>query len=68
MNKRIIYPNGNGGVAIVVPAPNLEITIEELAAQVVPKGVEYQIVDVTDIPADRTFRDAWTYEQPTEGV
>lgn len=68
MNKRIIYPNGNGGVAIVVPAPNLEITIEELATQVVPKGVEYQIVDVADIPEDRTFRDAWTYEQPTQGV
>lgn len=68
MNKRIIYPNGSGGVAIVVPSPNFDGTIEALAAQVVPADTPYQIVDVSDIPEDRTFRDAWTYEQPTEGV
>jgi hypothetical protein len=40
-----------------------EHTIEELAAKVVPAGKPYQIVDVSDIPTDRTFRDAWEYTE-----
>jgi hypothetical protein len=63
MTKRIIYPKDDGGVAVIVPAPEyLEThTIEELAAKDVPAGKEYKIVDVEDIPTDRTFRNAWEY-------
>jgi len=63
MNKRIIYPKDDGGVAVIVPAPEyLEThTIEELAAKDVPAGKEYKIVNVEDIPSDRTFRNAWEY-------
>ncbi len=62
--KRIIYPTDDGGVAIVIPTPEaLEImTIEEIAAKDVPEGKPYKIVDVADIPTDRTFRNAWVYE------
>jgi hypothetical protein len=65
MNQRIIYPNDDGGVSIIVPAPEyLEThTIEELAAKDVPEGKPFQIVDVADIPTDRTFRDAWEYQE-----
>ena len=62
-NQRIIYPNDEGGVAIVVPAPDNGLTMEQLAAKVVPAGKAYQIVDVADIPSDRTFRNAWTFEE-----
>lgn len=63
--KRIIYKTEDGGVAIVIPAPEyLEThTIEELVEKDVPAGVEYKIVDVSDIPEDRTFRDAWEYAE-----
>jgi len=63
MNQRIIYPTDDGGVAIVIPAPEaLEtMTIEEIAAKDVPAGKPYQIVDVSEIPSDRTFRGAWTW-------
>ena len=60
MNKRIIYPTDDGGVAIIVPAP-CGLTIEEIAAKDVPAGKPYKIVDVADIPTDRTFRSAWEY-------
>jgi len=52
MNQRIIYPNDDGGVAILIPAPEYlaEHTMEELAAKDVPAGKPYKIVDVTDIP------------------
>jgi hypothetical protein len=61
--KRIIYPKDDGGVVIVIPTPEaLEtMTIEEIAAKDVPSGKEFKIVDTTDIPTDRTFRDAWEY-------
>jgi hypothetical protein len=63
MNQRIIYPTDEGGVAIVIPSPEaLEtMTIEEIAAKDVPVGKAYKIVDVADIPSDRTFRNAWEY-------
>ena len=60
MNERIIYPTDDG-VAIIVPAPECGLTIEEIAAKDVPAGVEFKIVDVSDIPEDRTFRNAWEY-------
>jgi hypothetical protein len=104
MNKRIIYPTDDGGVAIVIPAPEARkqvlvseavtktVTVpatedvseheqtniitpavyrdetdeefaEWIAAKDVPAGKPFQIVDVSDIPEDRTFRDAWEFAQ-----
>ena len=60
--KRIIYPTPDGGVAVIVPAPECGLSIEEIAAKDVPEGVEYKIIDVSDIPEDRTFRNAWEYQ------
>lgn len=61
MNHRIIYPTDEGGVAVIVPAPECGLTIEEIAAKDVPAGKPFKIVDAADIPTDRTFRDAWEY-------
>ena len=57
MNQRIIYQNAEGGVTILIPSG--EIAIEEVARKDVPAGVPYKIVNVADIPEDRTFRGAW---------
>jgi hypothetical protein len=62
MDKRIIYPTDDGGVAIVVPAAECGLTIQQIAAKDVPAGKPYKIVDVADVPSDRTFRNAWEYE------
>jgi hypothetical protein len=61
MNQRIIYPTDDGGVAVIVPAPECGLTIEQIASKNVPAGKPYKIVDVSDIPSDRTFRNAWEY-------
>ena len=65
MTQIIIYPNDNGGVSILIPTPEYlaEHTIEELAAKDVPAGKPFKIVATEDIPADRTFRDAWEYQE-----
>jgi len=61
MTQLIIYPNDNGGVAIIIPA-DCGLTIEQIADKDVPAGKPYKIVDVADIPTDRTFRNAWEYQ------
>ena len=61
MTKRIIYPTDEGGVAVIVPAPECGLTIEEIAAKDVPAGKEFKIIDTADVPSDRTFRNAWEY-------
>lgn len=60
-DKRIIYPTPEGGVAIIVPAPDCGLTIEEIARKDVPAGADFRIVDAADIPDDRTFRNAWEF-------
>ena len=57
MNQRIIYKTDEGGVAVIVPAVSVELALKD-----VPEGVAYEIVDVADIPSDRTFRNAWSIE------
>ena len=63
MNSRIIYPTDDGGVAVIVPAPECGLTIEEIAAKDVPAGKEFKIIDTADLPTDRTFRNAWEYTE-----
>lgn len=64
MTQRIIYPTLDGGVAVIIPAPEAlqTMTIEEIAAKDVPRGQPFKIVATSDIPTDRTFRDAWEYQ------
>jgi|TARA_B110000285_G_C14591948_1_gene366798 hypothetical protein len=57
MNKRIVYTQDDGSVAIVVPAVSVELALKD-----VPTGAEYHIVEDSEIPTDRTFRDAWIWE------
>lgn len=65
MTQRIIYQTDDGGVAIIIPSPEYlaDHTIEELAAKDVPAGKPFKIVDAIDIPSDRTFRNAWEYQE-----
>ena len=69
MDKRIIYKNTDGKIAIIIPA-DCGLTIEQIAKKDVPTGLKYKIVDVSEISSDRTFRDAWTIDEAelTDGV
>jgi|TARA_R100001460_G_C3475822_1_gene167719 ribosomal protein S12 len=69
MNKRIIYKNTDGTIAIIIPT-DCGLTIEQIAQKDVPTGLNYKIVDVSEISSDMTFRDAWTIDDAelTDGV
>jgi hypothetical protein len=64
MNQRIIYPTDDGGVAVIIPVEfeQCGLTVQQIAAKDVPQGKPYKIVDVSEIPSDRTFRSAWEYQ------
>ena len=74
---RIIYKQDNGIVAIISLAPN-EInpvtgktyTVDEIAAKDVPTGKKYKKIEDSDVPTDRSFRDAWIVDEEdlTDGV
>jgi hypothetical protein len=81
MEKRIIYKwseidpitgTATEGVAVIIPArfEDCGLTVEEIAAKDVPTGLPYKIVDVADIPTDRSQRAAWIVDEAdlTDGV
>ena len=63
MGKRIIYPNETG-IAVIIPTG--ELSLEETALKDVPSGVKYKIIDSTDLPQDRDFRNAWEFDFTTD--
>ena len=69
-NTRIIYKQTNGTIAILTPASNCGRTLEEIAKKDVPTGLPYKIVNLSDLPNDRTFRNAWEISDAelTDGV
>jgi len=70
--KRIIYKNPDNSVSVIVPSDEALslMTIEQIATKDVPAGKPYKIVDASEVPSDRTWRNAWTIdeEELTDGV
>ena len=60
--KKIIYPQETG---IAVITPTGELSLEETALKDVPTGVKYKIIDASDLPEDRDFRNAWEFDFTT---
>ena len=62
MNPVIIYKQDNGVVAVIRPtAEALALYgVEAIAQKDVPAGTPYKIIDVSELPADRSQRNAWT--------
>lgn len=64
---KIIYKNEFGGVSILHPTDEALsfMSIDEIARKDVPTGLAYKIVEDSEVPTDRTFRDAWTVGEAT---
>ena len=72
MNQVIIYKQDSGVVAIVRPTEEAIALygIEAIAQKDVPAGKPYKIINASEIPADRSQRNAWTVDDGdlTDGV
>lgn len=68
--KRIVFKNNDGTCGIIVPSDDSidDDGLKKLAEKDVPKGLEWRIVSVKNIPSDRTFRNAWTDDNATNTV
>jgi hypothetical protein len=53
----IIFTNDNGGVSTCIPTG--EISIDAVLTKDVPAGRGARIVNLTDLPRDNDFYDAW---------
>ena len=62
-DSRFIYTNDDGSISIVIPADNCNLTLEEIKAKDCPSGKTVYTVDKSEIPTDRSFRNAWTYTE-----
>ena len=62
-DTRFIYANDDGGISIVVPADNTDLTLEQIRDKDCPTGKTVYTVNKSAIPTDRSFRDAWTYTE-----
>ena len=70
--NRIIYKQDNGVVAVIIPTPEAleQHSIQAIAIKDVPAGKPFKLLDVADIPSDRTDREAWTVDDAdlTDGI
>jgi len=62
--NRIVYKQDNGAVSVIVPSESaLAIYgIHAIAKKDVPHGKPYKIIDVSEIPTDRSQRNLWTVD------
>ena len=57
---RILYGDDDGSMSFIVPAPNCDIPINEIARKDVPPGKDFWIVEDNELPdPEDEFRDAW---------
>ena len=57
--KVIVYTRPDGGLSIVTPASECGLSLDHIAKKDVPPNVDYWVVPQSDIPSDRSGRDAW---------
>ena len=67
---KIIFKTEEGTVSVICPSKEWTGTMEELGQKDVPTGLKYKIVEDSDIPSDRSFRNAWEVDEAelTDGV
>ena len=62
MNKRILYVTEEG-ISVIVPITNCGLSVDEIARKDVPRGRKYKIINVADVPSDKTFHQAWEIDE-----
>jgi len=55
----VVFELDNGGVGLLIPSPNCGLTLNEIISRDLDSGTRYKIVNRMDMPADRSYRNAW---------
>ncbi|RLC11004.1 MAG: hypothetical protein DRI24_19450 [Deltaproteobacteria bacterium] len=67
MAQIIIYVKASGGM-MYVQRVNQSLSWAQVAAKAVPSGIDYWVVDESELPTDSTFRDSWVIDVPSQGA
>ena len=62
-DTKFIYVRDDGGISIVHPSDETDLTLEQIKAKDCPSDRTIYTVNKSSIPTDRSFRDAWTYTE-----
>ena len=62
-DSRLLYTDDDGNLCIVIPADNCGLTLEQIKDKDCPSGKTVYTVNKSEIPTDRSFRNAWTYTE-----
>tara|TARA_R100001163_G_C5014022_1_gene158989 strand:+ start:761 stop:961 length:201 start_codon:yes stop_codon:yes gene_type:complete len=60
---RFIYTRDDGGISIVIPIDDCGLTLDQIKAKDCPSGKTVYTVNKSEVPTDRSFRNAWTYTE-----
>ncbi len=61
MNKCIIFST-DGLLRVLIPIVNIDQSLKQIIESDIPDELEYKIINIDDLPKDRTFRNAWTMD------
>ena len=63
--NRIVFKNKDNTVSVLIPTSEALsfAAIVDVAEKDVPHNLPYWIVPTSDIPTDRTFREAWEIDE-----
>tara|TARA_R100000426_G_scaffold72941_1_gene50817 strand:- start:10 stop:210 length:201 start_codon:yes stop_codon:yes gene_type:complete len=62
-DTRFLYTDDDGTLIIVIPADNTSLTLDQIKSKDCPSGKTVYTVNKSEIPTDRSFRNAWTYTE-----
>jgi len=62
MTKVIVFKDESGSVCVITPTDQglALLGIDGVAKKDVPFGLPYKIMDISEVPADRELRSAWS--------
>lgn len=66
ITQRIVYQLPERPVSVVIPA-ECGLSLAQIGRKDVPAGVPFWIVEATDLPQDRSLRNAWDLDVDAMG-
>lgn len=67
MDKVIVYQVDGQPVSIIYPC-DCGLSLEQIGQKDAPTGVPFWIVNASDLPQDRSDRDAWLLDEEQMGL
>lgn len=58
-NIVVVYELDDGGVGLLIPSANCGLTLSQIISKDLDSGTKYKILDRSEMPVDREFRNAW---------